>query len=448
MERIIMKRIIFGLIAFFIAPLAFAFAPVVLTGPTPALLPIYSTGLPNTIVYTITNRVPKTLPIIVGGIGGPIKRTAVANDCGNLMAGLSTCNIGILIAPTVTDMGSFIFQVLEIYYGGRLPLTSVIAFTVSNSQPIPPPPPTGLTFAYVSDLSSNLWQCPIDLITGQFSSACLALTNTPPFSQTFFTTFNTFAAVTYAYVGTQSFSQTPLWKCPIDNATGAFSICEPLQNTPPFFAPINATFATFSNSTYAYVSDESTNILWQCPIDTATGDFSGNCTSLTYSLTALSTQQTSFQTFNSVTYVYIPDHTSNVWQCPIIPATGQFITGTCIANTTPALGTVGITFNTFSNQTYAYVGDAFTPNLWKCPINTTTGQFGSCVALTDPSFAPSVSSATFHTFAGIVYAYVSDGSQNVWQCPIDTTTGNFSGPCVALSNPNFLATTSTTFQTF
>ncbi len=439
-----MKRIIFGLVSFFIAPLAFAFAPVVLTGPIPALLPIYSTGLPNTIVYTITNRVPKTLPIIVGGIGGPIKRTAVANDCGNLMAGLSTCNIGILIAPTPTDMGSFIFQVLEIYYGGRLPLTSVIAFTVSNSQPIPPPPPpTGLTFAYVSDLSSNLWQCPIDLSTGQFSSACVALTNNPTFSETLYTTFNTFGGVTYVYVGDQG-SQF-LWKCPIDNMTGGFSgACVPLANMPSFVAPIDAAFATFLNSTFAYVSDE-TNNLWQCPIDTATGNFSGNCTALT-NPGFNSTHQTSFQTFNLVTYAYIADASSIIWQCPIDPATGGFL-GPCIANSTPGGLTTGITFNTFSNQTYAYVGDESSPNIWKCPINPTTGQFGSCTALTDPSFFIAVS-ATFHTFAGIVYAYVSDISQNVWQCPINTTTGDFSGPCVGLSSPNFFLTANTTFHSF
>ncbi len=60
-----------------------------------------------------------------------MSRVTVPNDCNNsLPKGPSTCNIGILIAPTSSKIGQAINQNLAISYQGRLPLMSHIAFSV------------------------------------------------------------------------------------------------------------------------------------------------------------------------------------------------------------------------------------------------------------------------------------------------------------------------------
>jgi hypothetical protein len=420
--------------------MAFANNPVTLIGPTPALLQTYNAGLSNTLVYTIINKVPKNLPLVLSGIYGLVSRTPVANDCGNILPARSACNIGIAIAPTAADMGSFIYQVLQVYYDGRLPLTSPISFTVSTQTPPPPPQPTTPVFGYVSDLSSKIFQCPIDLTTGNFLSPCITLTNIPPFSQTNNTTFNIFGGVTYLYVGAQGASI--LWKCPINNATGGFSgPCTALTNIPSFNRPIDAAFDSSSGITYAYVSDLS-NRLWQCPINTITGNFSAPCIALT-NPGFNQTNSTVFQTFGGVKYAYVADTSLDIWQCPIDPVSGGF-SGPCIANTLPTLsgGTSSIIFNTFSGITYAYVGGSV--GLWKCSINTITGSFSSCVALSDPSLA-TPSELAFKTFSGITYAYISN-VLNILQCPIDTATGNFAGPCLPFNEPDFFFPINITFN--
>ena len=113
-------------------------------------------------------------------------------------------------------------------------------------------------------------------LTGAFSGGCTALTNSPAFNSfTYRITFNTFSGVTYAYVSDQS---NTLWQCPMDDTTGQFSdTCTAMTLT--FGNTSGVTFANFSGITYAYVSDLNHN-LWQCPMDNATGGFSDICVSL------------------------------------------------------------------------------------------------------------------------------------------------------------------------
>src|SRR5204863_409542 len=123
--------------------------------------------------------------------------------------------------------------------------------------------------------------------------------NSPAFERTASITFNTFAGITYAYVGDIGLigsGSSHLWQCPMNNATGGFSgTCTDLTNTPPFAIPFSAAFNTFSGITYAYVADVS--IIWQCPIDTATGGFSGACVALTNSPAFLNNSIATFHTF-------------------------------------------------------------------------------------------------------------------------------------------------------
>jgi hypothetical protein len=97
------------------------------------------------------------------------------------------------------------------------------------------------------------------------------------------------------------------------------------------------------------------------------------------------------------------------------------------------------------------VGDG-SSNVWQCPIDITTGHLSSCNSLLpDPTDASSlfyaVIGATFATFGGNTYAYVSDSTASLWQCPIDTATGGFSAACIALTNETspFFSVAVTTF---
>lgn len=316
-----------------------------------------------------------------------------------------------------------------------------------------------MTWVYVSDHSNNLWQCPIDPATGGFiSSACIALTNsTPPgFLTTSGIAFNSFGGITYAYVTDQS---STLWQCAMDPITGGFSpsTCTAL-NSSGFNSPISVTFHTFAGITYAYVADISSN-LWQCPIDPSTGGFSSACIALTNSTGPgfLATISVAFKTFAGTTYAYVTDDSSNLWQCPINPITGGFSSSACAAltnSTAPGFNlTVATTFYTFSGTTYAYVTDT-SSNLWQCQMNPATGGFSpsECTALTNstgPGFSQTIT-ATFNTFAGTTYAYVTDASSNLWQCQMNPATGGFSSSaCTQLTNstaPGFFLTSDAEFN--
>lgn len=123
-----------GSLCLFAANSVIAAPPVTMSGPTPAIAGSYAIGSSNTFTYTITNNVPnKSFPITVTGISGPVSRVTVANDCGSsLPKGPSTCNIGVLIAPTSGDEGSSFNQNLTINYQGRTPLVKNITFSVTS----------------------------------------------------------------------------------------------------------------------------------------------------------------------------------------------------------------------------------------------------------------------------------------------------------------------------
>ncbi|WP_058478734.1 hypothetical protein [Legionella steigerwaltii] len=298
-------------------------------------------------------------------------------------------------------------------------------------------------FAYITDLSANLWQCPMNA-TGGFSGTCTSLTNTPSLFPTTGATLDTFSGTTYAYIGTEN---NPLWQCPIDPTTGGFSgTCTNLTNSPSFFDAFAPSFHTFSGVTYAYVGDL-TNTLWQCPIDATTGGFSSSCTALTNTPAFNAIRFLTFQTFSGITYAYLSDTTSKIWQCPM-NATGGF-SGTCTALTNPTSpfnSTVNVAFYTFSGTTYAYIADN-TSTLWQCPMNASGGFSAPCTALTNsPAFLDIIFNS-FYTFSGTTYAYIGDATQTLWQCPMNATTGGFAGPCNPLTNtPAFSATVSATFS--
>ncbi len=302
-------------------------------------------------------------------------------------------------------------------------------------------------FVYVADESSQLWHCPINSATGTFNGSCTALTNSPAFLETTNVTLQAFNGITYAYVSDYT---DKIWQCPLNTSTGGFEgACIALTNSTAFIKTSNVTFQSFNGITYAYVAAH-TNALWQCPINPATGTFSGSCTALTNTTAFQATFSVNFQSVNGNRYAYVSDLSNTLWQCPINTITGTF-SGACVALTnSPAFyQTNNVTFQSFNGSAYAYVSDA-SDTVWQCPFNASTGTFnGACTALTNvPAFALS-GSVTFQSFDNTTYAYVGDDSNNLWQCPINTSTGAFNGSCVGLTNsPDFFAVQSILFSFF
>lgn len=310
--------------------------------------------------------------------------------------------------------------------------------------------PGGPIFAYIGDSSNNVWMCKTTA-TGSFGT-CNALVNTtaPGFNQSHGVQFNTFGGQTYAYVIDVS---SNIWQCPVNSAGVFGSGCNALTNgngtTSAFNTTIDLTFATFNGQLYAYVSDAS-HTLWQCPIDATDGTFT-SCNPLTNSTTPfINTRTVAFGTFNGTTYGYISDTSHNIWQCPM-NATGGF-SGGCTA--IPGfLNTRAAIFASFGGTKYLYVSN-FNDVLYQCPLNANGGiaSASSCTALTtsNPAFFQT-RYVTFANFGGTSYAYVGDQEAYALQCPINPNNGQFSSNCISLVNstpPGFIDAITTTFYQF
>jgi hypothetical protein len=134
-----MKKIYYRacLLTLFAIQSAYAEIPVTMSGPSPAIGGNATAGSSNTYTYTIVNNVPKSFPITVSGISGPISRVMNSgNDCASsLPPGPSTCTIQVSIAPTTSNGGQTFNQVLSVDYQGRYPLVGNINFTVTSATP-------------------------------------------------------------------------------------------------------------------------------------------------------------------------------------------------------------------------------------------------------------------------------------------------------------------------
>ena len=244
----------------FLSPLAFAGGPTVtMSGPTPTIASSYGAGISSTVIYTITNNVPNSLPVTVSGITGAITRTTVANDCGTSLpaagtTGPSTCNIGITITPTTAQIGSSISQTMEVNYQGRTPLTSDISFSARQ------------VFAYVSSWNSgapdaaSIYQCGLTS-TASFENCALATNTSANFENITFATVN---GTQYAYVADNNGN---MYQCTL-NTDGSFNLCATTPATgAPAWEPQQIAFQFYSGTQYAYVADNNGN-MYQCTLNT------------------------------------------------------------------------------------------------------------------------------------------------------------------------------------
>lgn len=422
-----MKRII-ALASVFFPTVIFAMPPVTLSAPSPAIAPTYDDNTSTIITYTITNNVPKTLPLIVRGISNGVQRTTVPGDCGNaLPIGPSTCHIGINISPSSTQAGSTISQTLIIDYQGRTPLTSSISFLVE-------------TVAYVTPLSPDAFN------TSQIQQYLLSQVGLLSFSKNATQVSEHYGQMTFATVNGTQYAyilENGVIYCSI-NPNGTFNNCTP--TTAPIHGvnhPRAIAFATF-NQQYAYLADPSSSSLFQCTIDTTSGNLSSCLEYFDGNIDAAF--GIAFNTDgNGTQHAYVADAATGMQVCPM-SANGSFMNPPGCA-TTPSLGApswipYSIAFTTSGGTRYAYVADngigANLGHVYRCLLNADgTFKDNGCVATpTDTSsFSPwNPSYIAFKTLNGTQYAYVVNNQSvnigSIYRCAIDKTTGLLTQDCI------------------
>ena len=410
---------------------------------------------------------PSAIAIGVGStLGFTIPRTSIPAGIGTITVTLNSTNPGSVTIPTTCTItyaswvvvGGSCSSVTAI--GAKAGTTTILATAPSFASAITTAITTvSVTYAYVSDSSPNLWQCAMTENGTIVNNICTPLeNNNGGFNSTNCADFESFDQP-YIYVCDVNTAIPVLWQCPMTESgiIGNNSRCNGLSGG---FGPVaGTTFATFNDQRYAYVSDQSAN-LWQCSM-TATGTIGNNsqCTRLVNSSSGgfAATYGVTFASFADTTYAYVSDNESNVmWQCPMT-ANGAIASGGCNgllnSNTTinatgfnPYIG--GITFESFAGVTYAYVSD--NANVWRCQMtaNGTIANNGYCDALVDSNgYILAPVAVTFESFAGTNYAYVSeDTGGQVIQCPL-TESGAFAdGGCNAFS-PGFNYIAGITFYT-
>ena len=413
--RFFLKRMFsvgFGTLLF--SPFAFAVTSS-LSGPVPALSQSYGAGITSTVIYTITNSLPNPVSVNVSGISGGIIRTTVENDCGQMALGSSSCNIGIAITPTSSQIGTSISQTLNVSLNGKKPLTSKIAFQVSNA------------YAYIANYyNSSVTKCMVDPITGLFNT-CQDSGVGGIFSGPVQIIMRSFGGNKFAYVS--NITNSTILRCNVNPVTGQFSSCVDSGAGTQLSAVWGMSFYDTSNgNTYMYVPNPAKNQIFQCPINTTTG-LLGTCVDsgagavfpgMNYVNAA------SYIKFNSSggnTYVYVTEGNNGsvyVTKCLVNFNSGTF--SNCSNLNVGFPGPTGIAFTKIGNQSTAYITNAYNTVIYTCTVdsqgllNCANPIPGGWSELTQAKIGGQT----------LLYSANGFGTNNVSQCLIDPNTGALS----------------------
>jgi hypothetical protein len=421
-----MKQNIYSasLISLFIMQSAYAEIPVTMSDPTPAIVSNTSAGSSNTYTYTITNNVPKSFPITVRGISGPVTRvTSPYNDCGNaLPVGPSTCNIQFSIAPTSSDSGQTYNQTLAVDYQGRLPLVGKISFTVAADPGFLIP-----KFAYVTqyDATHGVMVCTLDaggvLTNCNDAGGHSVLDNKFP------------QAIAFNNAGTTAFltgyTDTPFaFQCTINPLDGTFSACSSTNiTTPTGYDPQYGKLTLNHANTTAFIADGNGSAgigrILACPISNNT--IGATCADTV--ATGLGDDPVGIVFNAAETIAYIGDYPiSTVSQCSVNGSTFSGCNNKTGDGTIVFSDPAGVALN--NNGSILYVADNGTKNVYGC--NTTPNGptlFSHCFIATTVTGASTVWSVTLN--AGGTVAYVTDFVNTTYTCPV--LAGGTFGTCVA-----------------
>lgn len=146
--------------------------PVTISGPSPTIAPTYDAGTDTTITYTLQNNVPASFPLSVYGLSEPLSRITVSDDCGSTLPAQSSCDIGVLIAPTSDDMGNQINQNMYVNYQGRVPFVENIRFSVPIFPSITSTSSATRSSSSSGSFSASATPSPMPIAGGLSAAAC------------------------------------------------------------------------------------------------------------------------------------------------------------------------------------------------------------------------------------------------------------------------------------
>ena len=310
-----------------------------------------------------------------------------------------------------------------------------------------------LLYAYAASFNKYITKCALNATGGIDSNACINLPTDNPsyFTMAEYITIQTFGVNTYAYVGG---GDANVYKC-LMSESGSFAStnCTTLTNEPAFSNVFSITFESFNGTTYAYVNNSGSEF-YKCQMS-ATGDFVGNCTSLTNAAFPNGMSQTIFNSTDSGVFGYIANYSSDrnsessMAYC-LMSSTGDF-TNCNNFNPDPLNPGIGveaytIALNTFGNgDSYIYL-PAEGHSLFSCQL--IAGVPTNCAEVkNNGATILGYGAVSFYYFGGIYYAYVPV-SNGLLQCPTNPQTGAFTGACTSITNPLLDGPDGLTFHVF
>ncbi len=286
-------------------------------------------------------------------------------------------------------------------------------------------------YAYVTNaLTNTVETCDVDSGSGNLTScASSSLLSTDILIDI---TQQSFSGSDYLYVADAV--QESILQCKIDSTTIETANIYCIDSgTAGVFSnpPSSVTFQVVNGTTYGYVNEPESGIVWQCTVNTSTGQFTGCVDSGPIGFEA--PYVTTLGTVNSVLYAYVSDvDFDTVWQCEVDAVTGALCDCTNAAQNIgdPLDSPIGVSFQTFAGTSYVYVGELVNGDIQKCTLNATTGLFTACVdsgasALNQPA------AFEFKTINSNLYIYIPNLDPTVMtpfltKCLVNTTTGQFS----------------------
>jgi hypothetical protein len=334
------------------------------------------------------------------------RTTITATDPGSSVSGQTTLTVqSITYAYVPNSYTQGVSSVYAITKCQRNATTGVLLGScTSYSSPGSAWNPTGIDFAtvggttraYVSSNSiANSGQSTVFMCDTAFSSCAATPVAAPLWNNPNGILFITpTGGSKYAYVpdvGLTSPGSAPrggVYQCTLSN-NGTFSACPILSGwsgSVSFNSPSSIALTTVSSTQYVYITDggkaSPTPVVLPsvsfCSLNT-NGTFNV-CADTAGSNTWSAPYGIAFATVTNGQFAYVADG-ANVKKCPV-NSNGTF--GTCAPETVPMPKTYkGISIQTVNSTQYAYLSErenGMVGNVYKCPIDGTTGEFGSCTA--------------------------------------------------------------------
>lgn len=205
-------------------------------------------------------------------------------------------------------------------------------------------------------------------------------------------------------------------RCAVSSGTGELSSCTTADMGEFFSGSADVlTVQVVDDTPYLYVVDPGDNTVYQCDLDTSTGEIL-SCSSLGY---FDSPRDMAFATVDSVLYAYVTNYFSHeISQCVVNTSTGAF--DSCSATTAGTSYPNYLELGTIEGDLYAYLQSGISTITLICTIDDVSGDFTSCSGEV-PAAAEIVNlDITSRVTTGGAYSYLGlNENWGVTTCSVD-----------------------------